>query len=96
MKAETAASIKKSVWFPLGFSVSYLVVAIVTAPHVVNPFKRIAVVGLAFISALLVWAFYCFALHLKLPNLARTLVLTGLLAPAVIAGTFLLIAGPLW
>jgi hypothetical protein len=89
-------TIGKSVWFPLGFTALYLILASILVPSIVNPFGKLAGVGLAFISSFLVWVFYCVAFLLKLRNWSRILVLIGLLAPAVIAGTFLLLSGVLW
>jgi apolipoprotein N-acyltransferase len=85
---------KKSVWFPLGFTLSYLILAstVVRSPGGSNLFGTIAVVGLAFVSSLLVWVFYCLSFLLKLRHWSRILVLTGLLSPVVVAASFLLLS----
>lgn len=91
---EAWLTIRKSVWFPLGFTLLYLILAstIVRWSATSNLFGTIAVIGMAFVSSLLVWVFYCLSFFLRPRQWPGILLLTGFLSPAVITVTFLLLS----
>jgi len=85
------------VWFPLGFTVLYLILVFVVFssekshdPKGYLPFETLAATGLASVSTLLVWVFYCVSFLLKLRHWAVILFLTGLFSPVVVTATFVL------
>src|SRR5260370_33928958 len=81
--SEASLTFRRSVWFPLGFTVTYLILAstVVRSPGMSNFIGTIAVVGMAFVSSLLVWVFYCISFLLKFQRWSRILVLTWFLSP---------------
>jgi hypothetical protein len=93
--SEASLTFRKSVWFPLGFTLSYVILGsiVMRSPGALNLFGTIAVVGVAFLASLLVWVFYFLSFLLKVRRWPRILVLTGLLSPVVIVATFLLLSG---